>query len=212
MNYSLANKCLDRTKEKIKSTYNEKVVNDFGTFGGLYRLGQYKDPVLVSSIDGVGTTLCKELASTYHDVFNLVDALDNNAADVEAIVGPVATASLTAFFTDPANVADIAEMMKVGVTFKDEVRTGVLSGKTFCITGELSRPRDVMTKWIEDQGGTVKGSVSKKVGWLVVGAGAGKGKTDGATKLGTKCISENELYEICGIVPPQIEINVEDNY
>ena len=57
MSHTLASKCLDKTKDKIRSTYNNKVISDFGTFGGLCRLGEYKDPVLVSSIDGVGTKI-----------------------------------------------------------------------------------------------------------------------------------------------------------
>ena len=52
----------DRAKKRIKylaqKTFNRNVLSDIGSFGGLFSLGQkYKDPVLVSSADGVGTKL-----------------------------------------------------------------------------------------------------------------------------------------------------------
>ena len=48
---------VQRIKEHVHSTYNENVLTDIGTFGGMFRLGLagMEDPVLVSSIDGVGT-------------------------------------------------------------------------------------------------------------------------------------------------------------
>jgi phosphoribosylformylglycinamidine cyclo-ligase len=52
----------DRAKQRIKylaqKTFNRSVLSDIGSFGGLFSLGQkYRDPVLVSSADGVGTKL-----------------------------------------------------------------------------------------------------------------------------------------------------------
>lgn len=44
-------------KELVKRTQNENVLSSIGGFSGLYALGQYKDPVLVSGTDGVGTKL-----------------------------------------------------------------------------------------------------------------------------------------------------------
>ncbi len=46
-----------RMKDYVRSTYNENVLTDMGSFGGMLRLGDRSmtDPVLVSSIDGVGT-------------------------------------------------------------------------------------------------------------------------------------------------------------
>lgn len=52
----------DRAKQRIKylaqKTFTRSVLSDIGSFGGLFSLGQkYRDPVLVSSADGVGTKL-----------------------------------------------------------------------------------------------------------------------------------------------------------
>lgn len=48
-----------RLKDSVQSTYTPNVLTDVGSFGGMFRLdaGEMKDPVLVSSIDGVGTKI-----------------------------------------------------------------------------------------------------------------------------------------------------------
>ena len=48
---------VEKIKEKVKKTYNKNVINELGSFGALYKLGEYRKPVLVSGTDGVGTKL-----------------------------------------------------------------------------------------------------------------------------------------------------------
>ena len=48
---------VEKIKGKVKSTYSANVMNEIGSFGALYKLGDYKKPVLVSGTDGVGTKL-----------------------------------------------------------------------------------------------------------------------------------------------------------
>lgn len=48
---------VEKIKDKVKSTYSTNVMNEIGSFGALYKLGDYKKPVLVSGTDGVGTKL-----------------------------------------------------------------------------------------------------------------------------------------------------------
>ena len=50
-------KSVSLIKNMVKKTYNKKVLNDLGSFGALYKLGRYKNPVLISGTDGVGTKL-----------------------------------------------------------------------------------------------------------------------------------------------------------
>lgn len=52
-----ANRALALIKEHIRSTFRPEVLRDIGLFGGLFQLGAYRRPVLVSSVDGVGTKL-----------------------------------------------------------------------------------------------------------------------------------------------------------
>lgn len=44
-------------KDMVKRTYNKNVLTELGSFGALYELGKYNNPVLVSGTDGVGTKL-----------------------------------------------------------------------------------------------------------------------------------------------------------
>ena len=50
-------KTVDLIKPLAKKTYNKNVLTELGHFGALYELGKYKNPVLVSGTDGVGTKI-----------------------------------------------------------------------------------------------------------------------------------------------------------
>lgn len=50
-------KSVDMIKEMVKRTYSPNVLTELGSFGALYELGKYNNPVLVSGTDGVGTKL-----------------------------------------------------------------------------------------------------------------------------------------------------------
>lgn len=53
----LGYKNVENIKQMVKKTYNSNVLNGIGSFAALYELGKYKQPVLVSGTDGVGTKL-----------------------------------------------------------------------------------------------------------------------------------------------------------
>jgi len=75
-----------------------------------------------------------------------------------------------------------------------EVKQSGITGKSFCITGTLSKPRKHFETLVTDNGGTL-GSVSKNLDFLIVGADAGS-KEDKAKKLGIKIISEQEFLSM----------------
>ena len=56
-----------RIRGLVKSTHREEVLGEIGSFGGLFALGAYDEPVLVSSIDSVGTKLKVAFALDRHD-------------------------------------------------------------------------------------------------------------------------------------------------
>lgn len=68
-------------------------------------------------------------------------------------------------------------------------------GKSFVITGTLSRPRDEFKIEIEKLGGKVVGSISKNTDFLLCGQNAGS-KLDKAKKLGIKVLSESEFESL----------------
>ena len=60
---------VDKIKELAKSTFNRNVLSGIGLFGAFYEvdLNKYKNPVLVSSVDGVGTKLKVAFMMDKHD-------------------------------------------------------------------------------------------------------------------------------------------------
>jgi DNA ligase (NAD+) len=79
----------------------------------------------------------------------------------------------------------------------ESVRTqrveGPLSGRSFCLTGTLSEPREAMQSLIRAHGGEVHTSVKRGTTYLVAGDKVGKAKTDAALKKGAQVIDEQEL-------------------
>ncbi|MDD5758012.1 MAG: phosphoribosylformylglycinamidine cyclo-ligase [Desulfobulbaceae bacterium] len=68
-----ANSFIDRIKPLVSATFQRGVLTDIGGFGGLFALGsgRYKDPVLVSSTDGVGTKLKIAELCNKHDTIGI---------------------------------------------------------------------------------------------------------------------------------------------
>ena len=113
-------------------------------------------------------------------------------------IGPRVSAAIREFFDEPKNVALVERLREAGLTFKGKKkeRATTLAGKTFVLTGTLERhTRDEAKKLIEDAGGKVAGSVSKKTDYVVAGAEAGS-KLDKARELGVAVIDEDEMEKL----------------
>jgi DNA ligase (NAD+) len=67
-----------------------------------------------------------------------------------------------------------------------------IAGKAFVITGTLSKPREYFQKLIEDAGGKVSGSVSKKTHFLLAGENAGS-KLAKAAEAGVTVLDETQF-------------------
>lgn len=62
---------VSKIKNAVAATHNENVLNGIGSFGAFYQLGGYKNPVLVSGTDGVGTKLRVALDSKVYDTVGI---------------------------------------------------------------------------------------------------------------------------------------------
>jgi DNA ligase (NAD+) len=117
-------------------------------------------------------------------------------------IGPETAKSITDFISDKQQVSDIKRILSAGVTptfdksLLEKKASGKLTGLTFVITGTLeSLSREEATSLIEENGGKVSGSVSKKTSYLLAGEDAGS-KLKKAKELGVKVINQEELYSL----------------
>ena len=118
-------------------------------------------------------------------------------------LGSVSTRKLLAYFNSAAGQAVLATLESLGINpaasgFIENMNNqveGPLSGKTFVLTGALSRPRPEFEKMIAAAGGKATGSVTKNTTYLVAGEGGGS-KRDKAAKLGIPIIGEEQLREM----------------
>ena len=137
-------------------------------------------------------------ATILADHFGSLDELAKAPAeDLETIfeVGPKVAASIYHYFREPRNMELMERLRKEGLRFTQErkARSASLAGKTFVLTGTLERwSREEAKKRIEQAGGRVTASVSKKTHYVVAGADPGS-KIDKAKSLGVPVISEQKL-------------------
>ena len=118
-------------------------------------------------------------------------------------LGSVSTRKLLAYFNSAAGQTVLQTLGGLGINpvsagFTENLNNqaeGPLSGKTFVLTGALSRPRPEFEKMIAAAGGKATGSVTKNTTYLVAGEGGGS-KRDKAAKLGIPVIGENELLTL----------------
>jgi DNA ligase (NAD+) len=147
-------------------------------------------------IGQVGARTAELLAEHFGSMKDLMDAPAEQLQEVND-VGPSVSASIREFFAEPRNV-DLVKRLSKYLTFqgKKRVRGTTLAGKTFVLTGTLANySRDAAKKLIEDAGGKVAGSVSKKTDYVVAGDDPGS-KLDKAKELGVKVIGEKEMEKL----------------
>ena len=147
----------------------------------------------------VGERTAQFLAEHFGSIEALMNAILEELAEVNE-VGPRIAESIREFFDEPANRKLVKRLEEAGLTFKGvkKQRGTKLVGKTFVLTGTLSKfTRDEAKKLIEDAGGRVSGSVSKKTDYVVAGTDAGS-KLDKAKELGVPVIDEKHMEELAG--------------
>jgi DNA ligase (NAD+) len=147
----------------------------------------------------VGERTAQFLAEHFGSMDALMNASEEELQEVNE-VGPRIAESMVEFFQEPKNRDLIEQLRKAGVAFtgKKRERGTALAGKTFVLTGTLPNlTRDEAKKMIEDAGGRVSGSVSKKTDFVVAGDEAGS-KLDKAKELGVTVIEEKALRELLG--------------
>jgi len=145
----------------------------------------------------VGERTAQFLAEHFGSMDALMTAKQEELEEVNE-VGPRIAESIHEFFGEPRNRELVKRLREAGLMFagKKRERGTKLAGKTFVLTGTLTKyTRDQAKKMIEDAGGRISGSVSKKTDYVVAGSDAGS-KLDKAKELGVSVIEEKEMEKL----------------
>ncbi len=150
-------------------------------------------------IPHIGLGAAKNLEKKFTDIYQLMDATVDELIETEDF-GLIMATSVNNYFSDENNRELIRSLDQKGVNVKrkesEKSITQQFSGLTFVLTGTLeSLSRKEATELIENAGGKVSGSVSKKTSYVLAGEEAGS-KLDKAKELNISIIDEAMLREM----------------
>ncbi|HEX5309737.1 MAG TPA: NAD-dependent DNA ligase LigA [Solirubrobacteraceae bacterium] len=154
-------------------------------------------------IEEVGEVTGRNLAARFRDIDTLLEASAEEMAETPG-VGEKMSQSIEAQLHDERMLALIDDLRELGLHFAEAgpaPTSGVLVGKTVVLTGTLpTLTREQATERIQDAGGRVTGSVSKKTDYLVAGEAAGS-KLEKARRLLVPVLDETALLELLSSEP-----------
>lgn len=150
-------------------------------------------------IRNIGLKASKILADEFENIDNLINADIDKFLAIDGF-GQVMAQNIISYFSLPENINTINKLKELGVNMGNKNTTknsiGILSGKTFVLTGTLLKyKRKQASDIIESLGGKVSGSVSKKTDYLLAGENSGS-KLLKAQKLNVTIISETEFEKL----------------
>ena len=147
----------------------------------------------------VGKKTAKILAIYYKTMDNFIKAEYDELKSINDI-GEVIAKSIVDYFSIEKNINLIDRLKNLGInmryTGRDiNITNEKINGKTFVITGTLSKPRDEIKEVLENLGANVTGSVTKKTDYVIVGENPGS-KYDKAKSLGISILSESDYEKL----------------
>lgn len=189
-----------------------------GQLVSLERMGEKSVDNLLESIEkskgndlsklifGLGARyIGKRAAQLVAGHFKTMDAIMSaNAEELQQVeeFGEKMASSLVNFLSQEQTKHTISRLRALGVNMESmlqEKKGGVFEGLTFVLTGTLpTYTRNEATRMIEERGGKVAGSVSKKTSYVLAGEESGS-KLDKAMQLGITIIDENTFKSMCGL-------------
>jgi DNA ligase (NAD+) len=149
----------------------------------------------------VGERTGQLLAENFGSLEELEEAKPEDLEKV-AEVGPKVSEAIVEFFSEPANRKLIKKLYAAGVrptAEKREIKSQKFAGKSFVFTGALQRrSREEAGEVVQQHGGKLSGSVSKKTDYVVVGTDPGS-KYDKAMEFGVTVLTESEFEKLIGV-------------
>ncbi len=149
----------------------------------------------------VGETVAKKLAKAFKSIESLSKASFEELINVDEIGDKIAE-SVIEFFKKTLNTELIERLKQYGVQLKLNEETlknitNKLLGKTFVVTGVFEKfSRNDLKKSIEENGGKVSSSISKKTDYIVAGDKMGPSKKEKANTLGISIITEEDYLQM----------------
>ncbi len=177
----------EKSADNLLSAIEKSKENDLSAL--IYALG----------IRNIGQKAGKDLAKRFKTLDNLIAASAEDIAAVENFA-MISAESVKSFFAVEQNMDIVEKLRRAGVNFNslEEDAGDKFAGMTFVLTGTLpTLKRDEAAKIIEQNGGKVAGSVSKKTSFVVVGADAGS-KLAKAEALGIALLNEEDFLKMAG--------------
>lgn len=144
-------------------------------------------------IQGIGKKASKQLSDAFGTLDKIIDATVEEIVQIEDF-GEITANNVVNYFTNHEKREDLEKLLSVGFDFeKEKAQEGAFSGLVVVLTGSLvNYKRSLAQSLIEERGGEVADSISKRVNLVVAGESAGS-KLQKAEKLGIKVISEEEF-------------------
>ena len=150
----------------------------------------------------VGEATARSLANHFLTL-EAIEQADEDALQETPDVGPIVASHIASFFRQEHNIEVLQGLIAAGIHWPAIEKPGKaaqpLDGKTFVLTGALSRPRDQIKAQLEALGAKVAGSVSGKTDYVVAGEAAGS-KLAKAQDLGIEILDEDQLQEMINAI------------
>jgi phosphoribosylformylglycinamidine cyclo-ligase len=171
VNIDAASEALKSVKQIVRRTFNNSVLEDIGSFGAMFQLNMQglEEPILVSSVDGVGTKLNLAYMTGKHDTIG-IDLVSHCVNDI------LVQGARPLFFLDYLAVGVLEPQVIVDVI--QGLATGCRYGGCALIGGETAEMPGLYKEGEYDLAGTIVGVVDRK---KIVN---GKGITEGMSVIG----------------------------
>ncbi len=152
VSFEAESEAITRLKRLVQTTHRPEVLSDIGSFGGLFALKTYQEPVLVSSTDSVGTKLKVAFKAGRHDTVGY-DIVAHCGNDI------VVQGAEPLFFLDYIGISKVEPAVIEGIV--SGLAAGCREIGCALIGGEIAELSDIYTLGEYDLVGTVVGAVEK---------------------------------------------------
>ncbi len=186
-------------KEKVGALEGYKEAKTSNLFNAIEQSKDvnFSNFIFALGIENVGKKTAGDIAKNFKTIDDLIMADKEKLLSIPD-VGEVVADGIIEYFKNEKNLEEIQKLFSLGINVinKQVTRGGVFEGEKVVLTGTLQEfKRDEASKIIEELGGEVVGSVSKKTTIVLAGESAGS-KLDKARALGIKIIDEETFKSL----------------